>query len=120
MIRQSNIVSSLTKIAWNPSITPFKNLFGVELPGITLESQKTVSKLLDKNNKKFDIFFNELGFHTHCSHHILAAYSFGAQSDLLNKIYKIHANTLLPKRPSKVQLTPENWTQYLGKNEYLL
>jgi len=97
--------------------TAFKNERGVELPGITGDSQRAVVKLLDQNDKKFDIFFNDKGFHNHCVHHLLAAYSLGASPQLLEAIYKKFEEYLRPRLPSKVKITKENWTEHLGKME---
>ncbi len=95
----------------------FKNERGVELPGITGDSQKAVSKLLDLNDAKFDIYFNNAGFHNHCAHHLLAAYSLGASPQLLESIYEKNTSYLRSRLPSKVKITKQNWTDHLWKME---
>ena len=97
-----------------PEHLEFKEL---ELPGITKESKEAVLKLLDQNHKNFDIFYNNQGFHNHCAHHLLAAYSCGASPEVLESIYKKSTNYLRPRKPSQLPITQENWETYLGKME---
>jgi len=110
-------VQKFSEMTLGSSETPFKNENGVELPGMTGASQRAVVKLLDKNDKNFDIFFNDRGFHNHCVHHLLAAYSCGASPQLLEAIYKRFEEYLRPRLPSKVKITKENWTQYLSRDD---
>ena len=117
VMNSHNSLASLSKTILPFSDKPFVNLTGIQLPGITSETQKLTMELLQKNHDKFDIFFNEKGFHNHFVHHLLAAYSLGGSQQLLNRIYERHLSYQRPKAPPKVTITRDNWTQYLGKNE---
>ena len=117
-MNQANLISSFSQMMmkFGPSETPLTNYFGVELPGITEESKKTVLKLLNLNDKSYDIFFKK-GFHNHCVHHLLAAYSCGASPQRLESIYKRFTHYLKPRHPPTIPITQDNWTAHLGNNE---
>lgn len=117
MITLPTATSSLDGKALPFSSQPWKNSSGVQFPGITAESKKVAYELLQKNHDNFHIFFNERGLHNHFVHHLLASYSLGASPDLMRRIYDNHASYQRPKSPSKVTITRENWTEYLGDNE---
>ena len=117
-MNQVNLRSSFAQMMMKstPVETPLTNFFGLELPGINPESKKTVLKLLNQNDKNFDIFFKN-GLHNHCVHHLLAAYSLGGSPKILEKIYKNEEKRLEPRKPSVIPITQENWTCHLGNNE---
>ena len=91
-----------------------------EIPGATVKAKEATLKFLEKNDRSFDIFFKESGLHNHLVHHILAAYAFGASTELITQIYEDHASYQRPRLPPQVTITEENWTQHLGRNEYPL
>jgi len=92
----------------------FNNLGGLRLFGITPETQRTTQQLLDTNHEKYHIFFTKGGLHNHLVHHVLAAYSLGANPDRLKEIYEFHAADQRPKPPPQITITQENWTEHLG------
>lgn len=96
---------------------PFKNSTGVELPGISHESQQVVLELIEKNRERFHIFFNDKNYHNHFVHHLLGAYSLGASPEQLRRIFDKYASYQKPKPPSTVTITRENWTEHLGNRE---
>ncbi|KWU42821.1 hypothetical protein RHOSPDRAFT_20535, partial [Rhodotorula sp. JG-1b] len=66
-------------------------------------------------------FFNDKGFHNHCSHHLLAAYSLGAPPALLQDILELHRETasVSDAVPSiRGIINESNWTEYLGDERY--
>lgn len=96
---------------------PFKNITGVEMPGVSVETQQVTQELIDKNHRNFHIFFNDKNFHNHFVHHLLAAYSCGASPEQLKRLYEKYASYQKPKPPSTITITKENWTEHLGKRE---
>ncbi|GAA5857301.1 hypothetical protein JCM9279_005126 [Rhodotorula babjevae] len=90
------------------------------LGGITAESTETVRRCLEENHIHSHTFFNDKGFHNHCSHHLLASYSLGASPALLEDIYKLHHETAFKPMPplAPEQITEANWTQHLGDEQY--
>lgn len=118
MITLKTLTSPLDGKALPFSSQLFKNISGVELPGITAESQKVTMELLKKNKDNFHIFFNlKAGFHNHFVHHLLAAYSFGASPDMMRRIYEKNASYQKQKPSSKIKITRENWIEHLGNKE---
>jgi hypothetical protein len=90
--------------------------FNFVLPGITSKSRLTVDRLLKNNHDRFDVFHNEKRFHNHLTHHVLAAYSFGANEKRLEEIYQNHASYQRKIPPSlDVTLTRDNYKDYLGQ-----
>ncbi|KAG1315074.1 hypothetical protein G6F61_000147 [Rhizopus arrhizus] len=100
---------------FTPAIPSKPETFTMVLPGVNEEAHKLSEELLLKNNKEFHIFFNEKKFHNHFVHHILAAYSFGADKEKLQEIFEIHAKTQRPLPPSTRKITRENYKEYLDK-----
>lgn len=99
---------------------PFLDQTGIQLPDLSIKTQQFTFELLKKNHTNFDIFRNEIGYHNHLVHHLLAAYSLGASPQLLNEIYIYHQTAFLkPRKPNKVPINKENWTEYLGHEEYI-
>ncbi|GJE99831.1 hypothetical protein PsYK624_161040 [Phanerochaete sordida] len=95
-------------------------------PGFTHESTKAVLDCLKDNHKRFHIFFNERGFHNHCSHHLLAIYAMGASPEVIRAAYETHVAYQRPAFPStetteakdSVIITESNWKDYLGDERY--
>ncbi|ORZ09906.1 hypothetical protein BCR42DRAFT_423306 [Absidia repens] len=103
-------MSFLPKTPLNPEY------FNLVLPGITSKSRRSVDKLLKNNHDQHHAFFNEKKFHNHLTHHLLAAYSFGANEKRLEEIYERHASYQRPLPPALDNpLTRENYHGQLGK-----
>ncbi|GAA5992840.1 hypothetical protein JCM10908_001366 [Rhodotorula pacifica] len=90
------------------------------LGGITQESTETVRRCLEENHIHSHTFFNDKGFHNHCSHHLLAAYSLGAPPSLLQDILELHRETASKPMPTiaPIEINESNWTEYLGDERY--
>ncbi|KAI8341053.1 hypothetical protein BC941DRAFT_449531 [Chlamydoabsidia padenii] len=99
----------LSKTPLNPEY------FNLVLPGITTKSRLAADRLVKNNHDQFDIFFNEKKFHNHLTHHLLAAYSFGANEKRLEEIYEKHASYQRPL-PALLDahLTRDNYKDQLG------
>ncbi|GAA5872957.1 hypothetical protein JCM3774_004886 [Rhodotorula dairenensis] len=90
------------------------------LGAITHESTETVRRCLEENHIHSHTFFNDKGFHNHCSHHLLAAYSLGAPPALLQDILELHRETASKPMPTiaPIEINESNWTEYLGDERY--
>lgn len=97
-----------------PSTTPISHIAPVVSPGVTPASTAKLVEVLDDNHKKFDIFFNERGFHNHVTHHALAIWSLGASSEAIEAAYKDDQDILTPLPKASVVITEENWKDHLG------
>ncbi|RWA04879.1 hypothetical protein EKO27_g10227 [Xylaria grammica] len=58
----------------------------------TEAAAKKVTELLQQDLEKHHCFFNNLGYHNHISHHLLALYGIGAPPDAIQKGYDDNAN----------------------------
>ncbi|KAJ3523135.1 hypothetical protein NM688_g8777 [Phlebia brevispora] len=100
----------------------------LNFPGATPESKATVERLLEEDRQQHHCFWGKVGFHNHLSHHLLAAYDFGASAAQLQAIYDTEKDGLDPlhlaDRKTKaveeqiVTITSTNWTDYLGEEKY--
>ncbi|KAL0490354.1 oxidoreductase [Acrasis kona] len=81
---------------------------------VTPESNESAKSLVEKDFEDHHIFFNNYRFHNHLTHHILAAYSLGADKDRLDRIYYSHKVAQRTKEPPKYELTLGNWRCHLG------
>ncbi|KAI9486089.1 MAG: hypothetical protein EXX96DRAFT_30833 [Benjaminiella poitrasii] len=100
---------------YKPKIPHQPDIFSIIMPGITPEAAQLSTQLLMKNNKEFHCFFNDKKFHNHLIHHLLAAYSLGANKETLQEIFDIHAKDQRPLPPSAIELDRRNYHSYLGK-----
>lgn len=48
---------------FTPTVPAKKNNHKFVMPGITAEAQDFTAELLERNHEKFNIFFNDRGFH---------------------------------------------------------
>ncbi|KAJ7282472.1 hypothetical protein C8J57DRAFT_1295466 [Mycena rebaudengoi] len=62
----------------------------------THSSAEELQKLLHRDYLKHHCFFNDLGFHNHLPHHLVAAYDMGAPPELLRAIYEDEVKVLRP------------------------
>ncbi|KAG1149430.1 hypothetical protein G6F37_005133 [Rhizopus arrhizus] len=100
---------------FTPSIPSEPESFTMVLPGINKEAHTLSEQLILKNHKDFDIFINDKKFHNHFVHHLLAAYSFGANKEKLQEIFEIHAKTQRPIPCSIRKITRENYKEFLNQ-----
>ncbi|KAJ7662537.1 hypothetical protein DFH06DRAFT_1324907 [Mycena polygramma] len=83
----------------------------------TQNSGKVLEELLHKDYVSHHCFFNDLGFHNHLPHHLVAAYDMGAPPTLLKQIYEDLAPTLRPIDRQGEDITETNWTTRLGERK---
>ncbi|KAG5641587.1 hypothetical protein DXG03_004688 [Asterophora parasitica] len=100
-----------------PSSPPYK-LIPKTWPGISPESTTALRDVLKDNHKKWDIFFNDSGFHNHTSHRAIANWALGANGDVLWAGYKEDSKTQRPARDSPGEITAENFKEHLGEKIY--
>ncbi|OCH89958.1 hypothetical protein OBBRIDRAFT_793774 [Obba rivulosa] len=102
-----------------PSPTPAPSpLSPTRLPGVTSESSNALVKTLKDNHRRWHAFFNEIGFHNHGSHHLVAIYALGANGPLIEAAYETHAAYMRPAYPSPSAISEENLYEHLGKKDY--
>ncbi|KAJ6462261.1 hypothetical protein C8R47DRAFT_924075, partial [Mycena vitilis] len=78
-----------------------------------------LEELLHKDYVSHHCFFNDLGFHNHLPHHLVAAYDMGAPPTLLKQIYEDLAPTLRPIDRQGEDITEGNWTTRLGERKWV-
>ncbi|KAF8881611.1 hypothetical protein BD779DRAFT_1675363 [Infundibulicybe gibba] len=100
-----------------PSQSPSR-VSPANLPGITPDSTSTLQRILLENHQKWHCFFNERGFHNHCSHHLLATWSLGADSAILEAAYKRGSAYQRPAFKSPQSISAQNLHDHLGDPNY--
>lgn len=91
--------------------------------GITTESSKKASELLQKNHDDFHIFFNQSGFHNHIAHHLLAIFALGATPEQLQHAFDINQDYQrkqypLDKKNVEDLSDPKRFNECLGNQKY--
>ncbi|KAJ6549823.1 hypothetical protein B0H19DRAFT_1264730 [Mycena capillaripes] len=105
---------SLTTIA-PPTPQPLQ--LGLLHTASTNAARRTLEELLHKDYVSHHCFFNDLGYHNHLPHHLVAVYDMGAPPALLTQIYKELAPTLRPIERQGEDITETNWTTRLGERK---
>ncbi|KAJ8519189.1 hypothetical protein ONZ45_g3842 [Pleurotus djamor] len=108
----------LAKLFPTPSTRPPHPLSPTILPGSTPESTVMVRKVLQDNHKNWHLFFDDAGRHNHVSHHILAIWSLGANSEVIEAAYKSNCEYLRAASKSDEPVTEENFFDHLGDPSY--
>ncbi|KAJ7075064.1 hypothetical protein B0H15DRAFT_917195 [Mycena belliarum] len=80
----------------------------------THAAAQVLEQLLHKDYVAHHCFFNDLGFHDHLSHHLVAAYDMGATPALLKLIYDDEVKEQRPIGRQGEDITEENWTSRLN------
>ncbi|KAJ7476296.1 hypothetical protein B0H11DRAFT_1727341 [Mycena galericulata] len=83
----------------------------------THEATVVLEELLYKDYVSHHIFFNDMGFHDHLSHHLVSAYDMGASPALLKLIYKDVSQIMRPLDRNEADMTESNWTARLGERK---
>ncbi|KAF5378916.1 hypothetical protein D9757_008729 [Collybiopsis confluens] len=89
-------------------------------PGITPESVQTLRELLKENYKKWHICFNEIKFHNHITHRLLALWALGAGSQVLKAAYEFDSkegNQRFAVAPTKT-ITVDEFRHHFGDENY--
>lgn len=100
----------------------------VNFPGTTPDSQQAAEDLLARDRAEHHCFYGRVGFHNHLSHHLLAAYDFGASPTLLQALYdseKKHQDGIYTVDTEKhveerqdVTITPQDWKEFLQQRKF--
>ncbi|CAK3842346.1 Hypothetical predicted protein [Lecanosticta acicola] len=91
--------------------------------GISNESTKKASELLQENHENYHIFFNADGFHNHIAHQMLTMWALSASPDQLQREYNSNKSYQRPKmQPHKSVIDdlqdPSKFVEYLGPEEH--
>ena len=119
-------------------VAPAKHLAPENLPGVSVDTSDTLSRLLKDDHERHHIFFNAKGFHkcvliqlpicfcrliykilSHATHHLYAIYTLGASSEVLEAAYQTHVKYQRPSFDSPTDITESNWISHLGDELYV-
>jgi len=86
-------------------------------PGVNHETIVALREVL-KDNQKWDIFFNDRGFHNHIAHRALAIWSLGAPGDVIQEGYKRDSSyqRQVPESPGPITL--DNFKDHVANKRY--
>lgn len=79
---------------------------GVWSTGITEDSARTASEVLQEDLEQHHVYFNNMGFHNHIAHHILTIYALGASPAEIKAAYdrnKTYQRSPMPVKEDVVQ-----------------
>jgi len=83
------------------------------------QTAKRTGELLAINHANHHCFYNEIRFHNHLAHHLLALYSLGADEKAIQASYEREAPVQKPiGGVENVTITTKNWNSFLGQAEY--
>lgn len=93
------------------------------VPGITDDSAKAASELLQENHEKYHIFFNQSGFHNHIAHHLLTLYALSATPGQIQKQYDNNKTYQRPPQPVEESVVQDMsdaqcFQKFLGNEKY--
>ncbi|KAF5375830.1 hypothetical protein D9615_008230 [Tricholomella constricta] len=109
--------TNITDLFPIPSSPPYK-LIPKPWPGISPESTTALREVLKDNHTRWDIFFNDSGFHNHSSHRAIANWALGAAGDLIKAGYEEDSKTQRPARDPPEPITTKNFKEHLGNRSY--
>lgn len=101
-----------------PPAQPPSALSPTALPGVSEASAAMLVQCLKDNHLNFHCFFNNMGFHNHLAHHLLAAYKMGATAPLIKAAYQEHASYQRKAFTSPGPINAKNWKEHLGDENY--
>lgn len=90
----------------------------------TGESAAAATRILQENHEKYNLFFNDSGFHNHIVHGTLTLFGLGAPSDVLQKHFEANSTYQKPPKPLHASIVdelynPDGFKKYLGKQEHV-
>ncbi|KAJ1949205.1 hypothetical protein FBU59_001245, partial [Linderina macrospora] len=92
----------------------------LRVPGIGSSTLREAERLCARDYLEHHVFFNDMEFHNHNIHHLLASLTLGASQERLQDIYDKN----VPKQRPLVDpvvgivITRDNMHEYLGKEDY--
>ncbi|KAH0333658.1 hypothetical protein KCU81_g9781, partial [Aureobasidium melanogenum] len=90
----------------------------------TPQASSLLSNLMQQDLEKHHVFLNDIGFHDHMPHHLLALYGTGASAEDIQKAWDQRdplQRPALPRNDRVVKYLIESWNNsmpYLGKEEH--
>ncbi|KAJ8463757.1 hypothetical protein ONZ45_g17473 [Pleurotus djamor] len=108
----------LSKLWPIPSTNPPSTLSPRVFPGATPESTATLRKVLQDNHKRWHVFIDDFGRHNHTTHHILAIWALGANSEVIEAAYKSNCEYQLAAFKSEGPITEANFLKHLGDHRH--
>ncbi|KAK0234931.1 hypothetical protein EDD85DRAFT_841103 [Armillaria nabsnona] len=100
-----------------PTILPFESTPNI-VPGIDAESTLSLQNILRDNHEKWHVFFNNIRFHNHITHHVLAIWALGANKKTIEAVYQEYVPMQRPAIKSPNNISSENFTTHLGDDQY--
>ncbi|EGG06241.1 uncharacterized protein MELLADRAFT_87395 [Melampsora larici-populina 98AG31] len=90
------------------------------MPGVSAASAEATRAVLTENTEKYHCFFNDMHFHNHIAHHVLAMYSLGAPPALIKAAFEHEVPEQRPALPPALGkiFDEKNWTIHLGDDKY--
>ncbi|KAH9809064.1 hypothetical protein DFH28DRAFT_1067858 [Melampsora americana] len=90
------------------------------MPGVTDVSAEATGAALTENTEKFHCFFNDMHFHNHIAHHVLAMYALGAPPASIKAAFEHEVQEQRPALSPALgeMLNENNWTMHLGDEKY--
>ena len=79
---------------------------------------RTLKHLLRANHANYSIIYHNLLFHNHMPHILCSAYLLGASHTQLHRIYEAEAKELESWTDSPLEITLDDWTDFLGNGNY--
>ncbi|KAH7886636.1 hypothetical protein F5I97DRAFT_1829234 [Phlebopus sp. FC_14] len=105
-----------------PALRPPPSVLApARMPNAGPEATAALLKALKDNHERSHVFFNQFSFHNHSAHHLLALYALGAPSPTLSAAYQdthLDHMRIAFVAPERVVITDDNFTEYLGNDQY--
>lgn len=111
-------MATASKIVVTPKHT---GVFSVQ--GLSEESARKATEVLQENHDKYHIYFHAGVFHNHIAHHILTLFALGASPAVIEEQYRHNTTYQLPQLPVNDKVVedlrdPEKYLKYMGDEKY--
>ncbi|KAJ7578005.1 hypothetical protein C8J56DRAFT_836198, partial [Mycena floridula] len=101
-----------------PCVIPPSRISPSVWPGVSTESTAALQGVLKENHEKWNIFFNDRGFHNHITHHVLAIWALGAPKSAIEAAYERDSLEQIPAFESPEPITVHNFEEHLGDRRF--
>ena len=111
-------MATASKIVLSPKDT---GVFSVQ--GLTKESARKASEVLQENHDRYHIYFKEGVFHNHIAHHILTIFALGASPEVIEEQYLGNTSYQLTQFPLHNRVVEDlhdsgKYLKYMGDEKY--
>ena len=111
-------MATASRIVLSPKHT---GVFSVQ--GLSEESARKASELLQENHGKYHIYFKMGVFHNHIAHHILSLFALGASPAVMEEQYGRNTRYQMPQFPVDDRVVedlrdPGKYLKYMGDEKY--